>query len=64
MLDSVRAHLVADVPNTQVNGDAAVYALQAVTHQTGGRFGDNGAGATVVGGETDETSNTTNGCGW
>ncbi len=59
---TIYVHLVADVPGAQPNGDAAVYALQAITHQPTGLDGiDIGDG--TDGGETDESASTTNGCG-
>lgn len=59
----IYVHVVADIPSNRTNGDDALYALRAVTHQ---RLGLNGAdvGDGVNGGETtDDGAVTTNGCG-
>ncbi|GEM_PF-270748 len=58
----VYVHVVANVPGGALNGDDAIYALQAVTHQIVGRQGGNNAAAASDGGETDESVETANGC--
>jgi uncharacterized protein YaiE (UPF0345 family) len=59
----IYVHVVADIPNNRANGDDAIYALQAVTHQITGRNGMNADGdGTADGGETDETYSE-NSCG-
>jgi len=60
---TIYVHVVANIPGNRANGDDALYALKAVTHQ---RTGLNGAdvGDGADGGETtDDGSVTTNGCG-
>ncbi|NJC87961.1 MAG: hypothetical protein FIB02_05420 [Desulfuromonas sp.] len=60
----IYVHVVGNVPAGRVNGDNALYALQAVTHQVAPLTGDDGSGNPVAGGEsTENAAVTTNGCG-